>query len=398
MISAPIPTNETERLEALQSFEVLDTLAEQDYEDLIKLASAICQTPISLISLIDSQRQWFKAKIGLDVSETPRDIAFCAHAILQDDLFVVPDAIEDERFFDNPLVVNSPNIRFYAGMPLISENGHKIGTLCIIDSEPKHLSDEQKFALRTLGKQVMNMLELKLKNQRLAKLNGLQNKFLAIISHDVRNPLLTMRSLIEMVDREEISPEDFKDISMQLGSHILTTIDLLNNLIDWGVSQARGDKFELKEIDAYDLITAEVSRLLPAAKNKGIKLINTVDEDTTLLADANMIKFIVRNLLTNAIKFTAEGSITLNAVESESGWRLHISDTGVGIPDDKKSKMFNWDYRFTTTGTNDEGGSGLGLLMCKEFAEKHLGDITFSSLVNQGTTFTVTINTKLLLC
>lgn len=395
MISAPIPNNETERLEALKGFEILDTPSEQDYDDLIKLASAVCNTPISLISLIDSQRQWFKAKVGLDAAQTPRDIAFCAHAILQNELFVVPNAIEDERFFDNPLVTHEPNIRFYAGMPLMSTGGHKIGTLCIIDSEPRHLTDEQKFALKTLGKQVINMLELRVKNQRLAKLNSLQSKFLAIISHDVRNPLLTMRSLVEMVEREEISPEDFKDISGQLGSHVSTTIDLLNNLIDWGVAQARGDNFELKEIDAQELITKEVDRLLSAAKNKGIKLVNAIDANTTMLVDANMLKFIVRNLLTNAIKFTSEGSITISAEENESGWQLHVSDTGVGISDEKKPRMFNWEHRFTTNGTNDEGGSGLGLLMCKEFAEKHLGNITFQSQVNQGTIFTVDIKTKL---
>ncbi len=395
MKKAAIPDNEKERLEELINLKILDSEEEQDYTDLVKLASVICQTPISLISLIDSQRQWFKAKVGLEADETHRDLAFCAHAILQDDLFIVPNAIEDDRFFDNPLVVDNPNIRFYAGMPLVTASGYKIGTLCIIDSEPRYLTDQQKFALKTLGKQVINMLELRLKNERLNRLNNLQNKFLAIISHDLRNPLVSVKSLIDMMGDDVLTRDDFNELSEQLGSNVSQTIELLNNLIEWGVSQARGDNFELKEVNTHKLIDTEVNRLLPAAQNKDIKLINAIGVGTTMLVDANMLTFIVRNLLTNAIKFTAQGSVTISGEENDKGWKLHVSDTGIGIPDEKKARLFNWDYRFTTNGTNNEAGSGLGLLMCKEFAEKHLGDITFQSQVNQGTTFTVDIKTKL---
>jgi signal transduction histidine kinase len=396
MIIAPIPENEKERIEELKNLEVLDTPAERDYDDVVKLASAICQTPISLISLIDAQRQWFKARVGLDSPQTSRDVAFCAHAIIDDELMVVPDATNDERFFDNPLVQNNPNIRFYAGMPLVTRSGYKIGTLCVIDSEPRHLTAEQQFALKTLGKQVINMLELRMKNQRLSKLNSLQNKFLAIISHDVRNPLLAVNSMIEMMDSDLISQDDFKEMSTQLSDNVTLTIELLNNLIDWGISQTRGDKLELKTLKIAEIIDNELIRLAPAAKNKQLSLKNHVAANAVVLADENMLKFIIRNLLTNAIKFTAQGGISVSMDDTAHGWIIDVADTGVGIPPEKQIKLFDWENRFTTNGTNNEAGSGLGLLMCKEFAEKHLGTITLKSMPNVGTTFKVAINTRFL--
>jgi signal transduction histidine kinase len=396
MIVAPIPENEKERLEELKNLEILDTPAEQDYDDVVKLASAICQTPISLVSLIDAQRQWFKARVGLADPQTSRDVAFCAHAILDDELMVVPDATNDARFFDNPLVQNNPNIRFYAGMPLVTRSGYKIGTLCVIDSEPRHLSTEQQFALKTLGKQVINMLELRMKNQRLNKLNSLQNKFLAIISHDVRNPLVSVKSLIDMMDNEMISKEDFNEISNQLSDNVSLTIELLNNLIDWGISQTRGDKLELKTLKIADIVDSELIRLAQAAKTKNLSLINNIAAHAVVLADENMLKFIIRNLLTNAIKFTAQGGISVSLDDTAHGWTIDVADTGVGIPAEKQVKLFDWEKRFTTNGTNNEAGSGLGLLMCKEFAEKHLGTITLKSVPNEGTTFKVAINTRFL--
>ena len=152
---------EARRLEALRSYRILDTEPERRFDDLSLLASYICQTPIALLTLVDVDRQWFKARKGIEVAQTPRDIAFCNHAIRQPDLFVVPDALEDERFRDNPFVVADPHIRFYAGAPLITADGHALGTLCVIDHEPRHLSDEQMEALETIRDQAVAQLELR---------------------------------------------------------------------------------------------------------------------------------------------------------------------------------------------------------------------------------------------
>jgi GAF domain-containing protein len=163
------PHNEKQRLETLWGYEILDTEPEAAFDDLTFLASYVCQTPVALISLVDADRQWFKSKVGVSILETSRDIAFCASAILQPDVFIVPDASQDERFADNPLVAADPKIRFYAGAPLMT-HGQAVGTLCVVDREPRELRPDQLEALRALSRQVVAQLELRrnLKQLKLA--------------------------------------------------------------------------------------------------------------------------------------------------------------------------------------------------------------------------------------
>ncbi|MBC7935501.1 MAG: GAF domain-containing protein [Rhizobacter sp.] len=165
MIIAAIPVDEELRLKDLQSYDILDTAAETDFDELVELAGQVCNAPISLITLLDKDRQWFKAKNGMAASSTSRDVAFCSHAILQNDVFVVEDASKDDRFAGNPLVTGDPSIRFYAGAPVISPGGYKMGTICIIDKEPKKISEKEKRALLLISKQVTKLLDLRRKNR-----------------------------------------------------------------------------------------------------------------------------------------------------------------------------------------------------------------------------------------
>ena len=169
-------SKETQRLRVLWQYDVLDSVPEEVFDDLTELAARICEAPIALITLVDEDRQWFKSKVGVSISETSRDISFCGHAIGQHDLFIVADATKDERFAHNPLVTSDPQIRFYAGAPLITPDGHALGTLCVIDKVPRELRPDQKTALRVLARHVMTQLELRRRSHELARAHEERNE------------------------------------------------------------------------------------------------------------------------------------------------------------------------------------------------------------------------------
>ncbi len=169
----PLPANEARRARALHAQQILDTTSERVFDELTELAALICGTPISLISLVDEHRQWFKSRHGLEATETPREQAFCTHAILGDELLVVPDAVEDARFAENPLVQGEPGIRFYAGAPLTVGKDLRLGTLCVIDRVPRQLDENQRNALRILANSVQSLIELRRARMDLEKLRSL---------------------------------------------------------------------------------------------------------------------------------------------------------------------------------------------------------------------------------
>ena len=167
MTAAVLPENESERLLALHEYRILGTRPEQSYDDITAIASETCQVPIALLSLVDSDRQWFKSKVGVETDETPRDWSFCAHAILSPEPLIVQDALKDERFRDNPLVTGDPEIRLYAGFPLQNNEAHRIGTLCVIDREPRQLTSSQCRVMKALARQAVSFLELRKRSLRL---------------------------------------------------------------------------------------------------------------------------------------------------------------------------------------------------------------------------------------
>jgi GAF domain-containing protein len=171
-MNAPLPDNEAERLTVLRGYQILDTAPDREFDLITALASRICDTPIALISLVDERRQWFKSNIGLNVSETNRNVAFCGHAILQREVLHVSDAKMDKRFADNPLVTGDPHIRFYAGAPLVTENGLALGTVCVIDQKPRTLTKEQRESLTLLSRLAMSLLDFRKQLREISKVTS----------------------------------------------------------------------------------------------------------------------------------------------------------------------------------------------------------------------------------
>jgi GAF domain-containing protein len=200
-----IVKNEKQRLKVLWQYSVLDTVPEEIFDDLTELAARICEAPIALITLVDENRQWFKSKVGISIQETSRDISFCAHAIKQPELFIVPDATKDARFSHNPLVTSDPKVRFYAGAPLISPDGYALGTLCVIDKVPRELRPGQEQALRILARHVMSQLELRRRALELADANHARNQMQQDLDQ-ARAELAQLRK--ELSRREKGKPQE----------------------------------------------------------------------------------------------------------------------------------------------------------------------------------------------
>lgn len=409
MISAEIPVNEKERLTKLKEYNILDTPEEESFDEIVKLASIICKVPMSTITLIDEKRQWFKAKVGLKYQETSREIAFCAHVINGDDLMIVNDAAEDERFADNPLVTTDPDIRFYAGMPLITPDGNKLGTICVIDNVPRTLTEEQKFALQILAKNVITLLELRLKNSNLSdtlttlysqsneieRINNINTRLLSILAHDLKNPLGVIQQVTDMYLAGQISSDDMNEIFTELKKNVKNALDMLNEVLQWGTAQVEGRATDFQEFNIYDLIEQKQESYYLLLKSKGNKLVNLCEKELNFKADLNMMRFILRNLIMNANKFTKDGTISVQTFDSDDFVEIVVSDTGVGMKPSQIGRLFQWETRQSLDGTSGEKGTGLGLLICNEFVHKQGGKIWVESSLGNGSKFHFTISKHL---
>lgn len=415
MIKASTPEDELSRLKDLYEYDVLDTEAEKSFDDLTLLASDICETPISLISLVDPDRQWFKSKQGIDVDETARDISFCSHAILENQVFEVQNALTDTRFHDNPLVTNDPNIRFYAGAPLITPRGNAIGTLCVISDKPKKLSSKQINALTVLSKEVIAQLELRLNNKKLVmalekqkahnkeleKLkeeadtaNNTKSKFLANMTHELRTPLHGILNLAEFAISEGTTEEKDNTLKSILKSaHYLSNI--VNDILDF--SKIEAGKLEIEHINfnLNDVISDVIKPQLQQASAKGIKLIKSVDPKIAenLKGDPLRVSQILNNLCSNAIKFTKTGQVELKVSIKSSTLqtqllKFEVIDTGLGINETVQEHLFKEFHQADSSTSREYGGTGLGLSICARLSELMQGQLSFTSKIGKGSTFT----------
>lgn len=389
MQAAPLHSQEEQRLQSLLRLEVLDTEDERAFDELTELASAICGTSISLISLVDSDRQWFKSRVGLDATETPRSLAFCAHAILQDEVFEVPDASQDSRFADNPLVTDAPDIRFYAGAPLVAEDGMPLGTLCVIDQQPKRLTLEQRRALDILSRQVISQLTLRLHTRKLERINRERDRFFAMISHDLRSPFNNILGFTKILSQraDSLKPGQIVEFSKDILSGAMRVYQLLDELLQWSKQRLGGVSCDLQQHNAVDLIDATLPLVEDAAQLKSLQIKRDIGADVHVIADAILAKTVIRNLLSNAIKYSDKGScITVQAAKVGGMVELAVADTGAGISEELAAQLFDGCVE-SIAGTEGESGSGLGLSLCQGFAQMQQGSMRYDTGYTEGSRF-----------
>ncbi|EAT11357.1 GAF domain-containing sensor histidine kinase [Bermanella marisrubri] len=387
MTPADLHPQESERLKELLRLEVLDTDDESALDELTELASEICGTPISLISLIDSDRQWFKSRKGLDADETSREVAFCSHAILQDEVFEVPNAATDERFHDNPLVTGAPDIRFYAGAPLVTESGMPIGTLCVIDTETHKLTEHQTRALKILANQVISQLELRLKHRQLEHLNKERDQIFAVMAHDLRTPFNGILGLSRILHEKanKLTPERLKQMADAILTSSMQVYNLLDELLQWSRNRLGAISISLEPITLMPVIMETVDFLKDAVEMKQQTIDLDVDHDAVVMADKALIKTVIRNLLSNAIKYSPEQTtIQLQGIINQDQVEIAIIDQGSGMSDEIKQKVFRTSVK-SGEGTMGEKGHGLGLVLSAEFVRNQGGDIWVDEQYSPGT-------------
>jgi two-component system NtrC family sensor kinase len=393
--SAPIPDNDSARLSALREYAILDTLPEQAYDDLTELASFIGGTPISLISLVDKERQWFKSTQGLDAHETPRSQSFCAHTIPDARTLIVEDALLDVRFADNPLVLGDSGIRFYAGAPLIDPHGHVLGALCIIDKIPRSLSTAQISALEALARQVMQLLESRLgalESQKAAKALMQSEKLAAVgrlassLAHEINNPLEAVTNLLYLSKQRATNDSDLAGWLDQADQELRRVSIVANQTLRFHKQASKP-----QAITCLSLFSTTLNVYESRIKNAGITIEKRKRANEPVECFEGDIRQVLSNLVSNAIDaMTAGGRLIVRSRKGRDwqtgrkGLVLTIADTGTGMTYETQCRMF--EAFFSTKGI---GGSGLGLWISLDIMHRHEGKISIRSSQRENHTGTV---------
>ena len=394
------PKTESQRLHALKSLNILDTLPEHEYDQITKLVASICDTPIAMISLIDKDRQWFKSKVGADYCENDRKYSFCNIAIQSDeDIMEIFDARDDLRFKENPMVYGDKKVIFYAGVPLKDKNGFALGTLCVVDHQPRTLSARQKEALMFLANQVTKLFELQSINdglketqKQLKEKNNQLKNFAGVVSHDMKMPLASMIVTIDVLKAK------YKDILDNTGLEYLNNLkkssfqlsDYISNILTHYESDSITNNEEsLKEFDVHSLIE-DIVEMLDIGDDCDLSF---PEESIDVYTNRVALEQILLNLIGNSLKYNDKPRIEIDIdfKKETDAYRFFVKDNGIGIPKDKQKEIFNL---FSTVADNDRKGNkgnGIGLSTVKKMIHNLGGKISVESTEGEGTTFEFTI-------
>ncbi len=404
MITAPLPPNEAARLAALHDYGVLDTPEDARFDRIAALAARMLDMPIGLVSLVDAKRQWFKAHYGLAMRESPRDASFCSYAIADGAFLEVPDAAADDRFADNPLVLGDPQIRFYAGAPLLDPQGYALGTLCVIDRQPRILSDTERAVLQDLAALALDALlldrarhEAEQARREAEYANRAKTNFLAFMSHELRTPLNAVIGFGELLSAESFGPlgsaryKHYAGMIVEGGQHLL---EVINAILDMSRIEAGRFSIERQPLSLAEEVAAVLALVRVQADSAGVALEMAADLAALgeVQADRAALRQVLLNLVGNALKFTPSGGkVQVSGVNDAGMIRLCIADSGAGIAPEDLRRLGEPFYQSGPVLLRRAEGSGLGLAISKRLIALHGGKLEIESTLGEGTKVSISL-------
>ncbi len=387
---------ETGRVNKLRNYRILDSGREGDFDSITKLAAHICQAPISLITLVDLHRQWFKSTHGVDLQETPRAISFCTHTIAEDqDFMVIDDLTKDKRFTANPFVEGAPHVKFYAGVSMVSPSGERLGTVCVLDDKVRHLRAEQLDALKLLAKHAMSMIELKRNQSRLAyqqeetqSLNKDLEQFAYAIAHDIKSPLRNINSFATLLNRKlgaDLGEQEQAYLSY-ISSSAKELAAYTQNLLSFTRS-AQLDTDNSETINPSFLLRS-INKLINA--DMKVDLIFPTDLPDIFTAVGG-VQQILQNLISNGIRYRnktrLDPYVKVEMNVEDAHYRFRVSDNGMGISQERMKDIF----ALFNKDDNQSESSGIGLNVVKRLVDKMNGQLSVTTRENDGTSIEFTI-------
>lgn len=400
-IPAPLPPDEDQRLAALHALQILDTPPEERFDRVTRLARRVLGVPIVLITLVDANRQCFKSCQGLSAIETPRDVSFCAHAILQDAPLVVPDTHADPRFAGNPFVLGDPQIRFYAGQPLHGPDGYLLGTLCVVDRRPRQLSADDLAALRdlaSLAEDELGAVELNqaLRAERTARaelerVSRVKSDLVSIVSHEFRTALTGIMGFSEMLQEPGITQEDVREFASRIGVEAKRLNRMITELLDLDRMEAGRMPLRHEDVALHALLRDAVERFHPILARHPIALALS-PEEPVVFADRDKLMQVAMNLISNAVKYSPDGGpIEIGTRVAGDHVEVWVRDRGLGIPPDQLEAVFERYRRVESGAARDIPGTGLGLPIVRQIVALHGGAAWAESTPGAGSTIRFTL-------